>query len=599
MNRETVRKTYSDLVDSYKLVLQGLKKKSLLISLLRLLVFIGGVIITVFTFSYSTAGGVLVIFITLFFFLFLVKLFAGYSGRIIITENLIRINNNEIKGLDGDYSAFDGGTGWIDSNHDFSNDIDLFGEASLFSYLNRTVTGTGKRMLAEWLSDPYDLREQIKERQEAIRELSGKLGWRQEFMACSIDKPLDEKEMESLEVWLNEDRNFFSAPVLVLVTYILPVVTISLLLLVIAALLPVMAFIPVFIFNLSLVGIYLKRTNRIHSLVTGKHIFLSSLEQLVNSFENEKFHSAVLRSAGEKIYLGEGSAAVRIKELSKIIRLFDSRLNMMAGLILNGLILWDFQCIRRLERWKTSVSSSLPSLLNLLGEVDALNSLANYTYNNPDHSFPEIIHDSQVLEAVRMGHPLLERKTRVDNDFSVGSRGRVFIVTGANMSGKSTFLRTVAENMVLAMTGAPVCAGEMKFSPVKLFTSMRTTDSLSRNESYFYAELKRLKTLKERLETGENIFFILDEIFKGTNSSDKSFGSKMFLKRLIELGGTGIIATHDISLGDMEKEFPGNVINKCFEIEIDGQKISFDYILRDGITRKMNAVILMKQMGIA
>jgi DNA mismatch repair ATPase MutS len=237
-------------------------------------------------------------------------------------------------------------------------------------------------------------------------------------------------------------------------------------------------------------------------------------------------------------------------------------------------------------------------VLNLLGEVDALASLANYAYNNPDHSFPEIIDSGPVIDAVRLGHPLLGRNTRVDNDFSIGSRGQVFIITGANMSGKSTFLRTIALNMVLAMTGAPVCAVEMKFSPVKLFTSMRTTDSLSSNESYFYAELKRLKILKEKLEGGENIFFILDEILKGTNSSDKSSGSLMFLKQLIELGGTGIIATHDISLGGMEKEFPGNVVNKCFEIEIDGQNISFDYILRDGITSKMNAVVLMKQMGI-
>jgi DNA mismatch repair ATPase MutS len=198
-----------------------------------------------------------------------------------------------------------------------------------------------------------------------------------------------------------------------------------------------------------------------------------------------------------------------------------------------------------------------------------------------------------------MGHPLLKRETRISNDFSVECRGQVFIITGANMAGKSTFLRTVAVNMVLGMIGAPVCAGEMNLSPVKLFTSMRTTDSLSQNESYFYAELKRLKALKERLEKGENIFFILDEILKGTNSTDKSLGSKLFLRRAIEYGGTGLIATHDISLGEMETEFPVNVVNKCFEIEIDGEKISFDYLLRDGITRKMNAAALMKQMGIA
>jgi DNA mismatch repair ATPase MutS len=166
------------------------------------------------------------------------------------------------------------------------------------------------------------------------------------------------------------------------------------------------------------------------------------------------------------------------------------------------------------------------------------------------------------------------------------------------MAGKSTFLRTVAVNYILGMAGAPVCASGMKFLPVRLFTSMRTTDSLMNNESYFYAELKRLKLLKVRIENGESILFILDEILKGTNSADKSMGSKLFLKKLAELNATGLIATHDTSLGEMEREFPAGVLNKCFEIEIDGDRIKFDYILRDGITRKMNAALLMKQMGI-
>jgi DNA mismatch repair ATPase MutS len=181
----------------------------------------------------------------------------------------------------------------------------------------------------------------------------------------------------------------------------------------------------------------------------------------------------------------------------------------------------------------------------------------------------------------------------------IPERGKVFIITGANMAGKSTFLRTVAVNFILAMTGAPVCARKMIFIPLKIFTSMRTTDSLTHNESYFYAELKRLKKLKTKLEEGEEILLILDEILKGTNSVDKSNGSKLFMKRIVELNGTGLIATHDTSLGEMENEFPGTIINKCFEIEIDGENISFDYKLREGITQKMNAALLMKQMGIA
>jgi len=166
------------------------------------------------------------------------------------------------------------------------------------------------------------------------------------------------------------------------------------------------------------------------------------------------------------------------------------------------------------------------------------------------------------------------------------------------MAGKSTFLRTVGVNLILAMSGTTVCSGKLSFRPVILFTSMRTTDSLSGNESYFYAELKRLRILKERLDSDENHFFILDEILKGTNSEDKSTGSKMFLGKLAEKSGTGLIATHDISLGEMEKEHPQVIFNKCFEVEISGETVTFDYKLRDGITRHMNAGILMRQMGI-
>ena len=599
MNPDNIRNTYLDIRNKNEALLAKLKKNQLFVSLLRLLVFIAGSILSGLAFSNSAIAGILTLLLAIIFFLFLVIKFVRYSNEIIFTENIIRINNNEINALNGDYSAFDGGSDMNDPKHDFSGDIDLFGDDSLFRYLNRTVTGPGRSQLAGWLSEPYDLREEIIERQEAVRELAGKLAWRQHFMACGLDKPLAEKEIKSLNDWLREDDNFFTTPFIKLSAYILPAAAVITLVFVFAGILSLKVFILLYVFNLMLIGIFIKRSNRIHAMVSQKHIFLSSVEQLVATFEKEQFKSSVLTATQEKMCTRQGSAAEKIRELKFLIQAFDNRLNLFVGFILNGLLLWDFHCIIKLEKWRTSVSSSLPVWMNLLGKIDGFNSLANYAYNNPDYSFPQVENGEPVLEADSLGHPLLKRETRINNDFSVKRRGQVFIITGANMAGKSTFLRTVAVNMVLGMIGAPVCAGGMKLSPVKLFTSMRTTDSLSHNESYFYAELKRLKALKERLETGENIFFILDEILKGTNSTDKSLGSKLFLRRLIEYRGTGLIATHDISLGEMETEFPVNVVNLCFEIEIDGERISFDYLLRDGITRKMNAAALMKQMGIA
>ena len=268
------------------------------------------------------------------------------------------------------------------------------------------------------------------------------------------------------------------------------------------------------------------------------------------------------------------------------------------GFVLNGFLLWDLHCVRSLEKWKENSVSLLPALLDNIGQIDAFNSLANFAFNNPGYSWPVIDGDGPVIDAVEIGHPLIDDERRICNNFSIQKDGLIIIITGANMAGKSTFLRTVAVNYILGMTGAPVCAREMKFRPMKIFTSMRTIDSLSQNESYFYAELKRLKILREKIENEKEVLFILDEILKGTNSTDKTLGSKLFIRKIIELGGTGLIATHDTSLSEISKDFPEVILNKCFEIEIAGDKISFDFKLREGVTTRMNAALLMKEMGI-
>jgi len=314
--------------------------------------------------------------------------------------------------------------------------------------------------------------------------------------------------------------------------------------------------------------------------------------------ENEPFESPLIGKIKEDIKVNRQSAVRALKELSKIIRAFDSRLNIIVGFVLNGLLLWDLHCIQKLDKWKADYRQLFPGWLDLLGQTDAFISLGNYSYNNPEFVFPFIADDKTPLQATHLGHPLIAGGIRVCNDFILQSKGRICIISGANMAGKSTFLRSVAVNMILALAGAPVCATGMRFTPVRLFTSMRTTDSLTSNESYFYAELKRLRQLEQKIISGEDILFVLDEILKGTNSEDKSLGSRLFLIKIINLGGTGLIATHDTSLGSMETEHPDVIINKCIEVEIDGEMIRFDYKLRDGIASKKNAVLLMKQMGI-
>jgi len=598
MEREQIKIKYQNLIYENEFLLGKLKRKLFYISMIRLIIFLAGVTAAVWAFSNSPVLGILTLFLSVTFFLLLVKYYILLSERIRYTINLITINTSELKSFNGDYSAFNGGSEWKDQDHDFSNDTDLFGEDSLFMYLNRTVTGYGREILAGWLSDPYSYRNYITLRQEAVKELSAKIGWRQEFMAHGLGKPLEKEDVESLKEWLEEKEKFLSTFLMKLIVLISPALTIVILILSSLKLVSLSLFGLFFLLNLALVGVYLKKSNHLHSMVSGKYLFLSSFEKLIASFGKEKFRSQILTEASGKLFSGDKSAAIEIRKLKQILQAYDSRLNMLVGIILNGLVLWDFQCILRLESWKLETADLLPLWLKTIGEIDCLISLSNHAYNNPAYVFPEMAGGEPVIEAVNLGHPLIDEKSRVCNDFSIGHKGLICIITGANMAGKSTYLRTIAVNMILGMAGTTVCAGKYRFTPCVLFTSMRTTDSLSNKESYFYAELKRLKILKERLESGVELFFILDEILKGTNSTDKSTGSKLFLGKLAAGNGTGLIATHDISLGDMEQELPGKIFNKCFEVEIDGENILFDYKLRDGITKHMNAGILMKQMGI-
>jgi DNA mismatch repair ATPase MutS len=597
MEKDQLKEKYLNSAIFYR----GLEKKEeshlVILSVLRLFIFVGGLILIWAAFYKSIPAGIILSLLITFLFIFLLKLFSDYSQKREFLGNLVEINQNETNALSGNLSAFETGISYTDIKHDFSFDLDLFGASSLFQYLNRTVTGYGSDILANWLSDPFILSGKLELRQEAIKELSSKDKWRQEFMASGMKTPLEKSEISGLLIWIEEGARINASSFKKLLIFALPAAAIASLILTITGILPYPVFVSIFLVNLFYTATGLVRINEIHNGLTKKYNFLSSMNMLLKAFENELFASPVLNEIKENIS-GEGfSAVVSVKKLGRLIQNFDSRNNQLVGVILNGLLLWDYQSIRRLEKWKAEYKTMFPHWLEMIGQVDAYISLGNYSFNNPDFVYP-VESDNNVFSAKNLGHQLIDERKRICNDFNLGEKGTVCIISGANMAGKSTFLRTIAVNYILGMIGAPVCATEMQFIPGKLFTSMRTTDSLSDNESYFYAELRRLNALKSRVEEGEPVFFILDEILKGTNSSDKSTGSKLFLQKIVENGGTGLLATHDTSLGKLESEYPGVIINKCFEIEIDGATIRFDYKLQNGITQKMNAVFLMKQMGI-
>jgi DNA mismatch repair ATPase MutS len=291
-------------------------------------------------------------------------------------------------------------------------------------------------------------------------------------------------------------------------------------------------------------------------------------------------------------------ASKTINKLSALMNALDQRNNIFVAFILNGLFFHELYQVMKIEAWKENNAADLPRWLEAVGKMDALCSLATYTYNHPDYIYPQVTAVSFQMRARAMGHPLIDREKCVRNDTDIPKRSFFLIVTGANMAGKSTYLRTVAVNYLLACIGAPVCAMQMEFYPAKLITGLRTSDSLPNNESYFFAELKRLKLIVDELKAGEALFVILDEILKGTNSTDKQTGSFALIKQLVTLRTNGIIATHDLQLGMLVNTFPDNIRNHCFEAEMSHNELAFSYQLKKGIAKNMNACFLMKKMGI-
>ena len=598
MTKSEIEELYLERARRYYSSEETTRKRITLVSILRLITFLLGVLLTVYAFKFSSLCGSLVLVLSVSAFLVLLRYFNRLSDRAGYYSRIARINKDESGALAGNYSHFDGAAGESDTSHDFSADTDLFGVDSVFSMLNRTFTIYGRGKLAEWLKHLAGIKHELGQRQNAVKEISTKLDWRQDFSARGMVSSLEDQDIKDFQDWLTGDEMIFSNRIKRAALVFFPSLSVLSLILMIAGVAEWQIFACSFLFNLLLVAGGLKKTNRIHTRLSGKNRFLSSFGELLNCIKKEEFHSEIFVKMKGDLFGEEMSAEKMMNKLSVIANLFDSRLNMFAGFVLNGLVLWDYQCLKALGGWKSAASGHFTVWLDYIGETEAYISLANFAYNNPEFTFPVNADDKFVLKAESMGHPMIAEDKRVCNDISV-EEGEIIVVTGANMSGKSTFLRTVAVNMILASSGAPVCAASMRFKPFRLFTSMRTSDSLSHGESYFYAELKRLRVLKELLEKDENILFLLDEILKGTNSVDKSTGSKLFVTRLTQLGATGLIATHDISLGELEKLPGSRVKNKCFEIEIEGEKVFFDYRLRNGVTSRMNAAILMKEMGIA
>ncbi len=540
----------------------------------------------------------IIIPIGLFLFFRLVHLNNKANDEVTYLNAIIEINRKEVKANEGKYNKFDAGREFLDHEHPYAYDFDLFEKYGLFQYINRTVSFFGKQMLAQWLTQPLLDREAIENRQEAIEELRGELDWRQDFLATGLVHPLDGKDSKRVNIWYKRKKDISNGFFYRLFLWLFPVMSLALTAMVVAGVIKWTVMFLFMFLPLAFVAAHLKQVNRQYFLISDVVKKLKVLRHMLKKIEEKEFKSALLKQWREELFREGEPASKQIAKLERLLNMFEQRQNMLVGFILNAFLLWDLHLIRKMNEWKRQHEFDLDQWVDTMARFDALISFGNFSFNHPELTYPEVSDEPFHFEAVQIGHPLIPQKERVNNDFSINGKGHLDIITGGNMAGKSTFLRTIGVNLVLAMAGAPVAAQKMVFSPMQLFSSMRTEDSLLSHSSYFYAELKRLSNLMQLVRSGENVFVILDEILKGTNSVDKAKGSRAFVESLVRYNVMGLLATHDLSLCELAGKYPEQITNYRFEVEFEGEEMKFDYKIRPGVCEHMNATALLKKMGI-
>jgi len=594
MTLEEVKNSYKNRIDKEKATLSQLKRVIFQVGTFRLVIVLV-CIVTCYILWSDTPVVLTVIGVCLVIYLFLMK----YHNRLFLQkkycELLVQNAENELKGIDYDFSAFDGAPEKADANHSYSVDLDLFGNHSLFQSVNRTVTSFGKDRLADTLLYSFEKKDEIVAQQEALKELRGKTELLDHFRAVGQMTGAEDLNIHFFSQQFMQTK-LLSKSFWRYFMYIAPIVSVTVLILCIAGQLPyaVLGLVWTMFFLLSLAP--LKDINAKKNLFEKKIETLGTYSKLFRIIENEKFESFLLNKIQDKINSGE-SASLAIHQLKAYSNNLDQSSNVLGLLFLNPFFFWNVIYSIKIEKWITHHKDNIITWLKILAKFDSLVSLGIFAYNNPGYAYPQVA-DTFMLEGKDIGHPMLNRCVCVRNDVTISRHPYFLVVTGANMAGKSTYLRTVGINLILACAGAPVCATSLKFYPYKLVTNLRTSDSLTDNESYFFAELKRLKMIIDRLQSGEQLFIILDEILKGTNSKDKQKGSIALMKQLVSLDGNGIIATHDLVLGNLEQEFPDAIKNYRFEADIKDEQLSFTYKIREGVAQNMNASFLMKKMGI-
>lgn len=515
-------------------------------------------------------------------------------------ENSVRlrkINETEIEILNHHFTHLPDGSNYKPETHEYANDLDIFGRASLYQYINRTNSEQGNKMFADWLLHQA-LPGMILQRQETVKELTPETGWRQQLQSCGIATKITIATQQRIEKWLEQPVSFSGKLLWNILKYLLPAISFSFLTLHLINILDASIFYPLMLLMLAV-------SFAISKLIISDYLQLNriapeleSLSESISLIEKKEFKTDLIKKLQAKYKTGLVTSSESIKKLKKVLDLLDIRLNPLVFIPLNTFLFWDLQQIFTLEKWKIANKHNIRDWFGTLAEIECLSSIANLAFNHPENSFPRISNKEGVFIADSMGHPLIAKEKMVCNSFSTEGVNQMNLITGSNMAGKSTFLRSIGINIVLAMMGSTVFARSLALSPMKVLSSMRVNDNLEESTSTFYAELKKLKEVINSVYNNEKVFLLLDEILRGTNSADRHAGSKALIKQLIHHKAVGLIATHDLELAKLADEFPDKIHNYHFDVQVANDELYFDYKLKRGICQSMNASLLMKKIGI-
>lgn len=581
---------YQTQIQHYSRELSSVKKRLFASSMIRLAVFCAAGVGIYVVFG-NTKWALAIVLGAIMLFLYLVSRHSDLQYKRDRLKTLIRINETEIKVLQRDFHDLPEGNEFKDPLHYFSQDIDLFGRGSFYQYANRTALRQGSDSFAGLLRE--NSIENIPQKQEAINELAQMPEWRQNFSAiASLTKT--ETSSETIVRWLTA-YSAFVPKIMRLLPLIFSGISLFLFVLYFTDVVPVSVLIIWLVFGFGFTGTYTKKITRLAADTSKAQSTFQQYNKLLTLIEETEFKSPYLQEWKGKVMTKSEKTSQVIKKFASELSSLDKNNNLLYLIFANGFFLRTITHCYHVEKWIQKHGGSVETWFETIAFFDAHNSLGNFAFNHPMYSYPFLSERGTVMKSEGAGHPLLPPEKSILNDFQI-EKEQFFIITGANMAGKSTFLRTVSLQIVMANVGLPVCATKVEYAPIKLITSMRTTDSLTDDESYFFSELKRLKFIVDEVQN-DTYFIVLDEILKGTNSTDKAKGSRKFVERLVASKSTGIIATHDLSLCEVAKEL-SQIENHYFDAEIIDNELHFDYKFKDGICQNMNASFLLRKMEI-